>query len=64
MRQLATVYGTATAEYAVLSDASSLASVRHGQRLQVHTHVRLTDGKFVHGQNSVRERHTELGAPT
>jgi hypothetical protein len=38
--------------------------VRHGQRLQVHTHVRLTDGKFVHGQNSVRERHTELGAPT
>jgi hypothetical protein len=32
--------------------------------LQVHTRVRLTDGKFVHGQNSVRERHTELGAPT
>jgi len=48
----------------VLSDASSLASVRHGQRLQVHTHVRLTDGKFVHGQNGVRERHTELGPPT
>jgi hypothetical protein len=47
LRQLATVYGNATVEYAVLSDASSLASVRHGQRFQAHKHTRLTDDNFV-----------------